>query len=84
MCFVLNDYSDDPDTSAYLVGQYVPLPTDSARQTLLTPIASAASAAFDTKNGGIFDAHAMDDDDEPWLSETDHKAGWNKEFKSGT
>ena len=84
MCFVLNDYSDDPDTSAYMVGQNVPLPTESARQTLLTPISSAAPAGADTKKGGIFDVHAMDDNDEPWLSETDHKTGWNKEFKSGT
>ena len=26
----------------------------------------------------------MDDNDEPWLSEADHRTGWNKEFKSGT
>ena len=26
----------------------------------------------------------MDDDGEPWLSETDHRTGWDKEFKSGT
>ena len=84
MGFVLNDYSDDPDTSAYMVGQNVPLPTESARQTLLTPIASAAPAGADTNKGGIFDVHAMDDNDEPWLSQTDHKTGWNKEFKSGT
>ena len=74
----------DPETSAYIVGQNVPLPTESARQTPLTPTASAASAAVDTKKGGIFDVHAMDDNDEPWLSETDHITGWNKEFKSGT
>ena len=43
-----------------------------------------ASAAVDTKKGGIFDDHAMDDNDEPWLSETDHRTGWNKDFKSGT
>ena len=30
MCFVLNEYSDDPDTSADMVGQNVPLPTDGA------------------------------------------------------
>ena len=83
MCFVLNDYSDDPDTSACMVGQNVPIPTESARQTLLTPIASATSADVDTKKGGIFDVHAIDCNDEPWLSETDHKSGWNKEFKSG-
>ena len=83
-CFVLNDYSDDPDTSAYMVGENVPLPTESARQTLLTPIASAAPAGADTKKGGIFDVHAMDDNEEPWLSQTDHKTGWNKEIKSGT
>ena len=85
MCFVLKDYINDSDTSAYMVGQNVPLPTESARQTLLTPItASAASAAVDTKKGGILSVHAMDDDDEPWLSETDQETGWNKGFKSGT
>ena len=84
MCFVLNDYSDDPDTSAYMVGQNVPLPTESARQTLLTPKVSAAFAAVDTKKGCTFDVHTMDDNYEPWLSGTDHKTGWNKEFKSGT
>ena len=26
----------------------------------------------------------MDDNDEPRLSETDHRTGWNKEFRSGT
>ena len=84
MCFVLNDYSDDLDSSAFMVGEHVPLPTESSNQTLLTPIASAAAASVDTKKGGIFDVHAMDDNDEPWLSETDHKTDWNKEFKSGT
>ena len=84
MRFVLNDYRVDPDTSANMVGQNVPRPTESAKQTLWTSIASAASAAVDTKKRGIFDVHAMDDNDEPWLSETDHRSGWNKEFKSGT
>ena len=46
-CFVLNEYSDDPDTSAYLVGQNVPLPTEAPEQTPLTP---TASAAIDVKN----------------------------------
>ena len=46
--FVLNDYSDDPDTSAFVVGQDVPLPKESARQT---PFASDASTAVDTKKG---------------------------------
>ena len=27
---------------------------------------------------------AMEDNDEPRLSETDHRTGWNKELKSGT
>ena len=84
MCFVLNDYSDDPNTSAYMVGRNVPLARESAGQTLLTPMAPAAPAAVDTKKGGIFDIHDMDDNDEPWLSETDQKSGWDKEFKSGT
>ena len=67
MCLVLNDYSDDPDTSAYMAGQNVLRPAESARQTLLTPTACAASAAVDTKKGGIFDVHAMDDNDEPMV-----------------
>ena len=62
VCFILNDYSDDPDTSAFMVGQNVPVPTESAKQTLLN---STASAAVDTKKGGIFDVHLMDDNDEP-------------------
>ena len=46
MSFVLNDDSDDPDTSAYIVGQNVPLPTESARQTLLTPTALFACTFY--------------------------------------
>ena len=46
VCFVLIDYSDDRDTSAYTVGQHVPLPTESAKQT---PLTSTASAAVDIK-----------------------------------
>ena len=80
VCFVLNDNSDDTDTSSNMVGINVPEPTESSKQTLLTP---TASAAVDIKNGGIFDDHAMDDNDEPSLSETDHRTGWNKEFESG-
>ena len=51
VCFVLNDHSDDPDTSAYVVGRNVPSPTESAKQTPLTP---TTSAAVDIKKGGIF------------------------------
>ena len=42
VCFVLNEYSDDPDTSAFMKGQNVPLPMESAKQTPWTPTASAA------------------------------------------
>ena len=59
----------------------VPLPTEPAKQT---PLTLTASAAVDIKKGCIFDDHAMDDNDEPWLSETDHRTGRNKDFKSGT
>ena len=48
-----------------MVGQIVPLPTESAKQTAMTP---TASAAVDTKKEGIFDGDAMDDNDEPLLS----------------
>ena len=63
------------------VGQNVPLPTEPTEQTPLTP---TASAAVDIKKTAIFDVHAIDDNDEPWASVTDHRTGWNKEFKSGT
>ena len=33
VCFVLHEYSDDPDTSAYMVGQNVPLRTEATEQT---------------------------------------------------
>ena len=64
-----------------MVGQNVPLPTKSAKQTPLTP---TPSAAVDIKKVCIFDVYAMDDNDEPWLSETDYRTGWNKELKSRT
>ena len=51
VCFVLNEYSDDLDTSAYMVGQNVPLPTEATEQIPLTP---TASAAVDTKNTATF------------------------------
>ena len=44
---------------------------------LLTPTASA-------KKASTFDIHAMDDNDETLVSETDHGTVCNKEFKSGT
>ena len=31
-CFIHDEYSDDPDTSAYMVGQHVPLPTETTEQ----------------------------------------------------
>ena len=64
-----------------MVGRNVLLPTELTEQTLLT---ATASAAVDIMKTGIFDVHAMDDNDEPWASETDHRTGWNQEFKSGT
>ena len=79
-CFVLNDNSDDPDSSAYMVGQHVRAPTEPTGRLPLTPTASAAD---DTKKAGTFDDHAIDDNDEPWVSETDHGTVWNQEFKSG-
>ena len=57
-CFVLNEHSDDPDTSAYMVGQNVPLPT---KPTELTPLTPTASAAVDIKKTATFDVRAVDD-----------------------
>ena len=80
VCFVLNDYSGDPDTSAYMAGQNVPLPTEPVKQAPLTP---TASVLVDIKKGGIFAFM-------PWmttmnhgLSEAEDRTSWNKEFKSG-
>ena len=81
VCFVLNEFSDDPDTSAFRDGQNVPLPTEPTEQIPLTP---TASAAFDIKNTATFDDDAMFDIDEPWTTEADHRTDWNKSFKSGT
>ena len=81
VCFVLNKNSDDPDTSTYMVGQNVPLPTETTEQIPLTP---TATAAVDTKNTATFNDRAMDDNDEPCATEADHRAGWNKTFKIGT
>ena len=77
-CCVLNDCSDDSETPANIAGQNVPLPAESTGQTLLTPIASTASTAAGTRTVSVFGVCALDSDDEPWLSETDYKSGWNK------
>ena len=44
----------------------------------MTPIASTASTAADTRTGSIFDVRALDNDDVPWLSETDYKSTMTK------
>ena len=67
VCFVLNEYSDDTDTSAYMVGQNVPL-----------PIKPTASTAVDIKNTATFNDRAMHDNDDPWATEADHRTGWNQ------
>ena len=81
MSFVLNEFSDDPDTSASLVDQNVPVPTEATEQIPLTP---TASATVDIKNTAAFKDRAMDDNDEIWATEADHRTGWNRTFKSGT
>ena len=73
--------SDDPDTSAYMVGQHVFCRQKRPSRYPLTP---TASAAFDTKDTGTFNTRVMDDNDEMWAIEADHRTGWNKTFKSGT
>ena len=68
-CFVLDEYSDDPDTSARMVGEHVPLVGEATEQVPLTP---TASATVDTKDTATFDARVMDDNDEIWTIEVDH------------
>ena len=69
------------DTSARMVGQHVPLVGEATEQVPFTP---TASATVDTKDTATFDARLMDDNDEIWTIEVDHRTGWNKTFKSGT
>ena len=57
--------------------QNVHLPTRATEQIPLTP-------TVDMKNTATFNVRTMDDNDEPWETEADHRTGWNKEFKSGT
>ena len=64
-----------------MVGQHVPQPTEATEQAPLTP---TAAAAVDIKNTAPFNDRAMDDNDETWATEADHRTGWTKTFKSGT
>ena len=41
-CFVLNEYNDDPDASAYMVDLNMRLPTETTEQIPLTPTVSTA------------------------------------------
>ena len=64
-----------------MVGQHVPLPTETTEQV---PLTLTGSAAVDTKDTATFNARVMDDNDEIWAIEAEHRTGWNKTFKSGT
>ena len=59
----------------------VPLPPEATEQIPSTP---APSAAVDSKNTVNFIDRVMNDNDEPWATEADHRTGWNKTFKCGT
>ena len=76
-CFVFfYEYSDDPDTSAHVVCLNMPLPTKMTEQVF--------DSFRRTTDTATFNARAMDDNDEPWATEADHRTGWSEEFKSGT
>ena len=64
-----------------MVGLNIPLPTETIKQIPLTP---TASAAVDAKDTATFNVRVMDDNDEIWATEADHRTGWNKTFKNGT
>ena len=64
-----------------MVGHHVPIPGEATEQALLTP---TASATVDTKDKATSDARVMDDNDEIWTIEADHRTGWNETFNSGT
>ena len=80
--FVLNDCSDDSGILADIVDQNVLL-KESIGKTFLAPTASTAFTAVDTRTDSVSDVCAVDHDDEPWLTETDYKWGWDTRFKSG-
>ena len=64
-----------------MVGQNVPLPTEATEHVPFTP---TASATVDMKNTANFNDLVMNDNDEPWATEADHRTGWKKTLKSGT
>ena len=78
-CFVPDEYSDDPDTSACMVFQHALLPSETTEQVPLTP---TASVVIDTKDTALFNARVMGDNDEIWATEANHRTRWNKTFKS--
>ena len=57
-CFVLNDCIDDSGILADVADQSVLLPKESTEQTLLTPTASTASSAVDTRKESVSDVCA--------------------------
>ena len=79
-CFVLNDCIHDSGILADVADQSVLLPKESTEQTLLTPTASTASSAVDTRKESVSDVCAVDNDR---LIVTDYKSGWDTRFKSG-
>ena len=52
-CFVINDLSDDSGILADMADQNVLLPRESTGQTFLTPTASSASTAVDTRTESV-------------------------------
>ena len=82
-CLILNDSSDDSGTLEDTADQNVLLPKESTGQTLLTPTASTASTAVDTRTHSVSEVCAVDYDNEPWIIEIDCKQGWDTRFKSG-
>ena len=64
-----------------MFGQHVPVPTGATEHIPLTP---TASVAVDMKTTANFNDRVMNDNGEPWATETDHRTGRNKEFKSET
>ena len=61
--------------------QNVLLPPEATEHIPLTP---TASAAVDTQSTVNFNHRVMNDNDESWAAEADHRTGWNTTFKSGT
>ena len=59
-----------------MVGQNVLLPTEATQQIPLD--SDGFRRHRHSEHTATFNDRAMDDNDEPWATEADHRTGWNR------